>query len=432
MGLFYSLSVLIIIATLFSYINTRFLRLPSTIGIMVITMVFSVVLVIIASFEPEPLQHVQGLIDDIDFSQLLMGGMLYFLLFAGAIQININDLKEEKLPIIVFSSLSVIISTFVVGYLLYYILGFLFPLIGVQAEVSLIYCLLFGALISPTDPIAVLSILKEAKVSKALETKVTGESLFNDGVAVIAFTLIYSIAQGTEQLEDITVLSISWLLVKEVFGALIVGLTLGYLGFYAIKTTTEYKLSVLITLSVVIGGYMISQAMNISGPLTMVSAGIVIGNANRKFSEAKHVENRFLKTFWELTDEILNAVLFLLIGFEILLIPDLRNYWIIGILSIVVVLLARYISIKIPTLIIPFKEKFSKGSFFILVWGGLRGGVSIALALSVGDTTYRDAIVAATYVVVVFSIIVQGLSIGRIAREIKCEEEKDKGIECKL
>lgn len=421
MGLFYSFSILIIIATAFAYINARFLKLPSTIGIMVIAIIFSLVLVIVGRITPEPLEQVHHLLDDVDFTQLLMGGMLYFLLFAGAIQININDLKEQKLSIIVFSTLSVVISTFVVGFGLYYTLGFLLPLVGIHFNLSLIYCLLFGALISPTDPIAVLSILKEAKVSKALETKVTGESLFNDGMAVIAFTLIYNLAQGTEQLSDITFLSISWLLVKEIAGGILVGLGLGYLGFHAMIRTGDYKLSVLITLSIVIGGYIISQAMGISGPLTMVSAGLVIGNANRKYSEIKHIENNFLRTFWELTDEILNAVLFLLIGFEVLLIPTLKNYWLAGIISILIVLIARYVSIKIPTLIIPFKEKFSKGTLFILVWGGLRGGVSIALALSVADLAFRDAIVSITYFVVVFSIVVQGLSIGRIAKKIQCE-----------
>ncbi|MDR2918986.1 MAG: sodium:proton antiporter [Tannerella sp.] len=424
MELLYTISILIIIATIFSYINIRFLKLPSTIGIMLIAIIFSVILVITGSFSPIPLQKVHHLLDDINFAQLLMGGMLYFLLFAGAIQININDLKEQKISIIVFSTLSVIISTFVVGFGLYYIFRALFPLIGVTTPPLLIYCLLFGALISPTDPIAVLSILKEAKVSKALETKVTGESLFNDGMAVIAFTVIYNIARGTEHVSDITFASISWLLVKEIVGGILVGLTLGYTAFQAMVQTGDSKLSVLITLSVVIGGYIISQAMGISGPLTMVSAGLVVGNANRKYSEIKHLENNFLRTFWELTDNIMNAILFLLIGFELLLVPALQDYWIVGIISIVMVLVARYISIKIPTMIIPFREKYSKETIIMLVWGGLRGGVSIALALSItAEQVYRDTLVAATYFVVVFSIIVQGLTIGKVAKKIRHEEK---------
>lgn len=215
MELYFSFSILIIIATIFAYINDRFLKLPFTIGIMVITMIFSLLLVLLEAFEPKPLQDVYKILTNINFTQLVMNGMLYFLLFAGAIQININDLKEEKLPIIVFLTLSVIISTFAVGFGLYYILEFFLPLLHMQNPLSLMYCLLFGALISPTDPIAVLGILKEAKVSKPLETKVTGESLFNDGVAVVLFTVIYNIAQGSEQLEDITTLSISLLFLRR-------------------------------------------------------------------------------------------------------------------------------------------------------------------------------------------------------------------------
>ncbi len=419
MEIYYSFSVLIVIATIFSYLNARFLKLPSTIGIMVITMVFSVGLVVFRIINPDPLQHIYELLGDIDFSRLLMGGMLYFLLFAGAIQIDINDLKEEKMPIIIFSSLSVLISTFVVGIVLYYALSFLMPWVGLTIRIPFLYCLLFGALISPTDAVAALSILKEVKVSKSLEVKVTGESLFNDGIAVITFTLIYSLARGTEQLNDISFLSVSWLLVKEVVGAFVVGIALGAVGYYAIKSAFEYKLSVLITISVVITGLLISSFIEISGPLTMVFAGLVIGNAGKRFSEKKKGAINFMKIFWELIDEVLNAVLFLLIGFELLLIPGLNHYWLIGLVSIVVVILARYISIKIPTLLIPFREKFTRGTIIILVWGGLRGGVSIALALSLSDSPYRSTIVAITYFVVVFSIIVQGLSIGKLARFIK-------------
>lgn len=421
MGFYYSLSILLILATVFSYINIRFLKFPSTIGLMVIAITFSLVLVILGRVDQQPLDDIHHLLQNVNFSQLLMGGMLYFLLFAGAIQVDIKDLKEQKISIIVFSTLSVVISTFVVGFALYYILYLIFPLIGVDAEVSLIYCLLFGALISPTDPVAVLSILKEAKVNKALETKITGESLFNDGVAVILFTVIYNIAQGTEQLIDITFVSTSWLLIKEIFGAILVGLAIGYVAFYAIKSILDEKVTILITLSVVLGGYMASQALGISGPLTMVTAGLVVGNAGRKYSKKQHWDINFMKIFWELIDEILNAILFLLIGFELLLIPDLRNYWIMGVIAIVVVLFARYVSIKIPVIVIPFHESFSRDTLRILVWGGLRGGVSIALALSIGDSPYRDAVVAVTYAVVVFSIIVQGLSIGRLAKNMECK-----------
>jgi len=412
MELYYSLSILIIIATIFAYINYRFLKLPSKIGIMVMAIISSICLIVIGRFDPVPLRNAYQLIDHIDFTKLLMGGMLYFLLFAGAVQINLNDLKEEKFSIMAFSTLSVIISTFAVGFLLYYMLLYLLPLVGIDIHISLIYCLLFGTIISPTDPIAVLAILKNTKVSKPLETRITGEALFNDGMAIILFTLIYSIAQGEEQLSDISILSISWLLVKEVLGALIIGTILGYIGFYAIKKVDDYKFTVLVTLSVVMGAYMVSQAMGISGPLTMVSAGIIIGNESRKYSRKRRTEINFVKTFWEFIDEILNTILFLLIGLELLLIPGLNQYWAGGLTAIAIVLFARYISIKIPTLVL--KEDYSGKAIVILVWGGLRGGVSIALALSIGDVGHRSVIVAITYFVVVFSIIVQGLSLKKL------------------
>jgi len=417
MELYYSLSILIIIATVFSFINARFLKLPSTIGIMVIAIICSVCLVIIGRFEPVPLRDMYELVEHVDFTNLLMSGMLYFLLFAGAIQINLDDLKEEKMPIIVFSSISVIISTFVVGFLLYYVLIFLLPAVGIDFPVSMTYCFLFGAIISPTDPIAVLVILKKTKISKSLETKITGEALFNDGMAIILFTVIYSIAQGQEQLSNISFLSVSWLLVKEAFGALIIGTILGYIGFYAIKKVNDYKFTALVTLSVVMGAYMISQALGISGPLTMVSAGIIIGNENRKYSKQKRTNIEFVKTFWELIDEILNTVLFLLIGFELLMIPELRLYWASGLAAIVIVLIARYLSIKIPAL--AMRGEYSRETISILVWGGVRGGVSIALALSIGNMTHRSIIVVITYFVVVFSIIVQGLSLKKLLEHFK-------------
>jgi len=418
MDVYYSFSILIVIATIFSYINVRFLKLPSTIGIMVIAILFSIALVIIGKFTPEPLNDLYELVRHIDFTQVVMVGMLNFMLFAGAIHINLQDLKEQKLPIMVFSTLSVVISTIVVGFALFFLVSELLPLIHIHIEIPLLYCLLFGALISPTDPIAVLSILKETKVSKSLETKIAGESLFNDGMAVVVFSLIFSIVQGIGDV-DISATSVSWLLIKEIIGGLGVGAGLGYIASLAIKKANDYKLSVLITISVVMGGYLIASTIEISGPLTMVAAGLIVGEAGRK-THKKDVDNLwYLGTFWELIDEVLNTLLFLFIGFEILLIPDLKNYWLTGLVCILVVLFARYISIKVPTLLIPFREKFSKGSITILVWGGLRGGVSIALALSIPEGPYKHVIIAATYFVVIFSIVVQGLSIGKLANKIK-------------
>lgn len=418
MELYYTFSILIVIATIFSYINVRFLKLPSTIGIMVIAMIVSICLVFIGNLiTTGPLQDFSTLIGSLNFSEILMNGMLNFLLFAGAIHININDLKEQRLPVIIFSTLSVVISTFVIGFALYFLLNRLLPMIDLHLEIPFIYCLLFGSLISPTDPIAVLSILKEAKVSKSVETKVAGESLFNDGVAVVVFAVILKLAQGESV--DLSFTNISWLLIKEAAGGFVVGLLLGYIAAKAMKAANDYKVSVLITLSVVMGGSLIVHPMHISGPLAMVAAGLIIGESKRKRKESEVEMSNHVGHFWELLDEVFNAILFLFIGFELLLIPNLHNYWLIGCICIIVVLFARYISIKIPTLIIPFKEKFSSGTIKILVWGGLRGGVSIALALSIAEGPFKQVLIAATYFVVVFSIIVQGLTIGKLAKKIK-------------
>lgn len=420
MELYYSFTILIVIATLFSFINNRYLKLPATIGVMVIAMVTSLGIVIVGDhFHKFPLNQLSSIISSIDFSEVLMGGMLNFLLFAGAIHINLLDLKEQKLPIVVFSSISVILSTLVVGFGLYYVLGAFLPIFDIHIEMPLVYCLLFGALISPTDPIAVLAILKEAKVSKAVETKVAGESLFNDGVAVVVFAVILSMTAGgaTNDLE------VDWgytlgLLAKEVIGGVILGIILGKAAWHGMKSAMDLKISVLITLSVVMGGYLAAGAMHFSGPLAMVVAGLIIGDSRRKgFADRADANN--LNIFWQLIDEVLNAILFLFIGFELLLMPDLLDYWLMGVIAIVIVLFARYTSIKVPTWIIPFKEKFSKGTIIILVWGGLRGAVSIALALSIAEGPYKKVIIAATYFVVVFSILIQGLSIGKIANKIK-------------
>ncbi|WP_315823835.1 sodium:proton antiporter [Paraflavitalea speifideaquila] len=414
MELYYSFSILIVLASFFSYINLRVLKLPSTIGVMIIAMLSSILLVVGGSLFPKSFTHFSTLLMDVDFTEVLMGAMLNFLLFAGAIHINLKDLREQKWPIMVFSTVSVLISTFVIGFILYYV----FALIHV--DLPFIYCLLFGALISPTDPIAVMGILKKANVRKSLETKVAGESLFNDGVAVVVFSVILQLAQGSDI--DTSFGSISWLLIKEALGGFLLGALLGLGASNAMRKIDDYNVSVLITLSVVMGGYLIAHTLHMSGPLTMVAAGIVIGNYGKR-TAMSHTTKDYLNKFWELIDEIMNAILFLFIGFELLLIPNLNNYWVMGGIAILVVLLARYISIWAPVRLIPFRNKFSSGTIKILVWGGLRGGVSIALALSIDNGPYKQAIIAITYFVVVFSIVVQGLTIGKVANKVLSKEE---------
>lgn len=414
MELYYSFSALIVLASIFAYLNYRFLKLPSTIGIMVIAIAVSIFLVSFGeTVLPRTFGHLHNLMSGIDFTEVLMGAMLNFLLFAGGIHINIDDLKEQLRPVLIFSTLGVVISTFVVGFGMFYLL----PFLGI--DLPFIYCLLFGALISPTDPVAVLSVLKQANVSKSLETKVAGESLFNDGMAVVVFTVVLQLAIGNEV--DLGVESIGLLLLKEAGGGLLLGVILGWVTSRLMREVDDYIISVLVTLSVVMGGYLIARQMHISGPLTMVAAGLFMGNFNVKF-KMKSITQDYLIKFWELIDEILNAVLFLFIGFELLVIKDLNHFMIPGIVAIVVVLVARLVSIYGPTKFM--RRTFSPQTVKVLVWGGIRGGVSIALALSIPKNEYSNAVLSITYCVVVFSIVVQGLTIAKIANPNKIAKEE--------
>ena len=410
MELYYSFSVLIVLASLFAYINLTFVRLPSSIGIMLIAIVVSLIIRISGNLIfPDVTDKLLRLVSEFDFTEVLMGAMLNFLLFAGAIHVHLSDLKEQRMPIITFSTISVVISTFVVGGILYY----LAPVFDI--ELPFIYCLLFGALISPTDPIAVLGILRKAEVPKSVETKIAGESLFNDGVAVVLFAVILQLTRSGDV--GFSFSAISWLLIKEAAGGILLGMLLGFTAFKAMQRIDDYIVSVLITLSVVMGGYLIAHSMHISGPLTMVAAGLIIGNYGKKTAMST-VTQDYLNKFWELIDEILNAILFLFIGFELLLIPDITGHWAMGLTAIFLVLFARLLSIWIPALIVPFKNRFTRGTLAVLVWGGLRGGVSIALVLSMDPGPSKDLLLEITYFVVVFSIVCQGLTVGKLARKV--------------
>ncbi|MBD2755493.1 cation:proton antiporter [Spirosoma validum] len=415
MELYYSFSVLIVLTAVFAYVNERFLKLPSTIGIMLMAMLVSIALVVTGNLFPNQFDFdgFSRFIANLDFTEILMGAMLNFLLFAGAIHVRLKDLREQRAPIIVFSTISVMISTFIVGFLIYYLL----PLF--RLNVPLIQCLVFGALISPTDPIAVLGILKKAGVRKSLETKVAGESLFNDGVAVVVFAVLLQLAQGSDV--DVSFSNISWLLIKEAVGGFGMGVLIGFIGSRAMQRIDNPNVSALITLAIVMGGYLIARAAHISGPLTMVAAGLVVGNVG-KASRISETTQDYLDKFWELIDEIMNAILFLIMGFELLLIPHIMDYWALGLISIGLVLFARFISIWVPTLIIPFKARFDKRTITILVWGGLRGGVSVALALSIDEHLNKNLFLAMTYFIVVFSILVQGLTVSKLTKNQKPSE----------
>lgn len=422
MELYYTFSVLIVLASFFAYLNLRFLKLPGTIGIMIIAMLVSVAIRLVGdSYFPETTKEFFELIRDFDFTEILMGAMLNFLLFAGALHINFSDLREHKWPIITYASVSVVLSAFIIAGLFYY----LAPMLGIS--IPFIYCLLFGTLISPTDPIVVLGILKEAKVPKVIETKITGESLFNDGVAVVMFAVVLRMA--TDSGFDASFGSVSKLFLLEAGGGILLGALLGFTASNVMKKIDDYKVSVLITLSIVMGGFLIAKQLHFSSPLAMVIAGLIIGNYGRAVAMNETTRD-YLSKFWELIDEILNAILFLFIGFELLMLPDLQEQLLLGVVAIFICLLARTLAIFIPASTILRKNTYSRGSLTTMVWGGIRGGVSIALVMSIPNSVgeIKDVLLEVTYIVVLFSIVVQGLTVGKVAKRVLKESEGEEEL----
>ncbi|WDF54242.1 cation:proton antiporter [Mucilaginibacter sp. KACC 22063] len=406
------ITITIVLAAVFAYINHRLIKWPPTIGIMALSLISSVALVFLGSSRWLLSAKALQLANSVDFQDVLMNFMLSFLLFAGAIHIDAGKLKKERWPVLLLATIGILISTFVVGGVTW-ILFTLFHL-----PVPFIYCLLFGSLISPTDPIAVLGILKQAKIPSSLEVKIAGESLFNDGVAVVIFISIAQIARSTGG--NFNVLDVGQLFLQEAVGGLVFGALLGYIGFLALRSIDDYKVEVLITLAIVMGGYTLASHLHISGPLAMVIAGIITGNKSKELGMSAQTRD-YLGKFWHMVDEILNAVLFLFIGLEMLIIKINPTVMLIGVVSILTVLLARWISVIIPVSLLRFKIKFENNAVAILTWGGLRGGISVALALSLSSEMYRDQFVLITYVVVVFSILVQGLTIGKLAEKLKVQ-----------
>ena len=417
MELYYSFSVLIVLAALFSYANIRFLKLPGTIGIMLIAMLVSVAIRLLGdNYFPDATKEFFQLFNSLDFNEILMGAMLNFLLFAGAMHVNFSDLKNLRWTIATYATISVVLSAFIISGILYYIA----PYFGIQ--IPYIYCLLFGTLISPTDPIVVLGILKQAKVPKTIETKITGESLFNDGVAVVMFAVVLQIATNVNF--DATFENVSLLFLEEAGGGIILGLLLGFTASSAMKKIDDYKVSALITLSIVMGGFLVAKELHVSSPLAMVIAGLIIGNYGKKVAMSSSTRD-YLTKFWELIDEVMNAILFLFIGFELLLIDDLIDQILLGVVTIFIVLLSRALSIVIPARTLLRKNTFSKGSLIVLVWGGIRGGVSIALVLSMPNSEWKELLLEITYIVVLFSIVVQGLTVGSVAKRVLKDEVEE-------
>jgi CPA1 family monovalent cation:H+ antiporter len=396
-------TILIVLAALFSYLNYRFIKLPTTIGLMVISLCFSLLLLLLGYLGfGEITEKSRALLSRIDFNQTLMHGMLSFLLFAGALHINLGDLRKQRWVVATLASVGVLISASLVAVAIWYVAQ------AIGLSLPFMYCLLFGALIAPTDPIAVLGILKTTRVPKSLETKIAGESLFNDGVAVVLFIVLLRFADGSG---DTGAIQIATLFIVEALGGAVLGGVLGWLTYLMLKSVDNYQVEVLLTLALVMGGYALASSLHVSGPIAMVVAGLLIGNHGRTLAMSDKTRLH-LDNFWELVDEILNAVLFVLIGLEVLVLAFTQQYLLAGLIAIPLV-----VSVGIPIGLLRFRREFSPHAVKILTWGGLRGGISVALALSLTAGETRDALVAMTYIVVVFSIIVQGLTIGKLVKK---------------
>jgi monovalent cation:H+ antiporter, CPA1 family len=408
-------AILVVLAAGFGYVNVRFLRLPTTIGLMLITIIVTLGVLISSIYDDTLLNYEKEIISSINFETVVLDGMLSFLLFAGALHTNFQQLRLQRGPVLAFATLGTLISTFLVGGFLFLIL----PLLGL--EVGFIYCLLFGALISPTDPIAVLGILKHAGAPKKLETKIVGESLFNDGVGVVIFLTIYQIASSVSgKFEPMDILRLFGL---EVFGGIALGLFLGWLAYSMMRRIDDYDVEVIITLALVMGGTVIAQKLHLSAPLAMVTAGLVVGNDKSRASSMSKITETYVDKFWELIDILLNTILFILIGMELLVLTLDFEFVMAGLVAVPVILICRFLSLLLPITFFQKRLNFVPRTNLLMTWGGLRGGISIALALSLTSDMHRELFLVITYVVVIFSILVQGLTIGKVVRHFALQKE---------
>ena len=410
MDYFIIASILVFISAIFGYINVKFLKLPNTIGLMLITIVFTLAVFGISYFDDTLLDAERYIITQIDFKYVLLDVMLSFLLFAGALHTNFEQLKIQRWPILAFSTLGVLVSTFLVGTFMFYVL----QAFGLQ--VDFIYCLLFGSLISPTDPIAVLGILKQAGAPKNLETKIVGESLFNDGVGVVVFLTIFKIASSG--MDAITPLEIVELFGIEVIGGIVLGLFIGWVTYRLMRSIDDYDIEVIITLAAVMMGTVVAQKFHLSAPLAMVTAGLVVGNDTLRHSAMSETTENYVDKFWELLDILFNTLLFVLIGMEMLVISFELTYVIAGLVAIPIVLACRFLSLLLPIKFFEKRLNFVPRTNLVMTWGGLRGGISIALALGLTQEMHRDLFLVITYVVVVFSIVGQGLTVGKLVKKV--------------
>ncbi len=411
------IAFLLNLATALAYINHRFIKMQPTIAIMAGSLLLSLTLIIMGSFGYgiQAYEKVSMLINSLDFHDLLMDGMLSFLLFAGALNVDLNDLNRVKWEILSLAVFGTIASCFLIATITYGMLDWL----GLHLTYN--YCLLFGALISPTDPIAVMATLKQIAAPRALNVKIAGESLFNDGVAIVLFITIYRITFGDG--EAVTATSILLLFSQQAIGGVLYGILLGLVTYKLMKPIDDHKTEILLTLTVTTGGYIFAQEIGVSGPLAMVMAGLFIGNRGKNFAMSPQ-SRKSLYEFWELIDEILNAVLFLLIGFEILSLHDVSSSILPGILAIPLVLLVRAVTVALPMGLFKLKKSYPPYTTTIIIWGGLRGGLAVALALVIpGTEAERILILTMTYMVVLFSILVQGSTASYLIERSKTASE---------
>ncbi|MGM8937667.1 cation:proton antiporter [Psychrobacter glaciei] len=407
-------AIFLSITALLTYVNHRFIGLPTTIGVMVISILLSIGAIFLGFLGFDQLiDYEVSLLEQLDFTEVLLDGMLSMLLFAAALHVNISDLKRYKLPIGILAGIGTIVSSLLIATALYFML----PLF--DFGLPFLWCLLFGALISPTDPIAVMGILASAGAPKSIETVIAGESLFNDGIGVVIFVLLLGILSSG----DIpTANYIAHTLAVEAGGGVVFGLVLGAILYYLLKSIDSYQEEVLLTLAGVIGGYALASHWHLSGPLAMVMMGLMVGNRGRELAMSDKTRH-YIDLFWELIDEILNAILFVLIGLEVVIIAYSGNLFIAGGLTIIIALLARLIVVGMTTKTFSRQLNLPAGAWKVLTWGGLRGGISVALVLQLPMGTERDILLALTYAVVIFSILVQGLSVGKVAKSIRTDKK---------
>lgn len=406
-------SLLIVLAGVFGAINYLVLKLPPAIGILVVALLASFGVLALDLLLPAlgMADQIRGIVTSIDFSDALLEGMLGLLLFAGALHVKISDLRQQWRVVFLMATIGVGLSTAVVGYGFSWLTG-----------APLLIALVFGALISPTDPVAVLGVLREANLRKSLETKIAGESLFNDGVGYVVFLVLVGLAYPSGDHHGSGLEDAVKLFVQEALGGALLGIVLGWLTFRVMRLIDDYSLEVLLTLGLAFGGYELAVYLHISAPIMAVCAGLLIGDIGAKHGMSEETRN-YVNAFWKLIDEILNAVLFLMIGFEVFAVAFELDFLITGVMSIALALVGRLAAVAIPVFLLrPFRD-FSPGVIPIMTWGGLKGGISVALALSLPDSEWKPLILTATYIIVIFSIIVQGLTVAPLANKVGREPD---------